>query len=249
MSTMTTNPHAGRGGGDRRKWKKGRKGRGGRGGRGGQGDEGSGNDGKSSTNSGKDAAVATKQATEEVVAPKMNNEIKQRRGKRDKRGRGGHGVQQEDERSGNGKKSSTNSSGEDAAVAPKQSKKEQKVATTPKMNNENNPPQAAGPPSARKTVSFGKNTNSVNLKNALKVGVETLPCSGSDNTTDQEMTSRGTDGADNIQTEKKEKTMQEKLKEVSNHINNLWVIVLLDSEIVIDHCCHLLCALFISSHK
>ncbi|KAL7459586.1 hypothetical protein ACHAWC_011675, partial [Mediolabrus comicus] len=63
----------------------------------------------------------------------------------------------------------------------------------------------------RKTVSFGKNTNSVHLKNALKVGVET-PCSG-DNTTDQEMTSRGTDGADNIQTEKKEKTMQEKLKE------------------------------------
>jgi hypothetical protein len=147
----------------------------------------------------------------------MNNEIKQRRGKRDKRGRGGRGVNQEDERSGNGKKSSTNSSGADAAVAPKQSKKEQKVVT-PKMNNENNPPQAAGPPSARKTVSFGKNTNSVNLKNALKVGVETPPCSGDDTTVDQEMTSRGTDGADNIQTEKKEKSMQEKLKEVSNHI-------------------------------
>lgn len=152
MSTMTTNPHAGRGGGGRRQ-RKGRKGRGGRGG-GGKGD---------------------------------------------------------DERSGNGKSSSA---GEDAAVAPKQSKKKDQVIT-PKMNNENNPPQAAGPPSARKTVSFGKNTNSVNLKNALKVGVET-PCSG-DNTTDQEMTSRGTDGAE-IQTEKKEKTMQEKLKEVSNLI-------------------------------
>ena len=153
MSTMTTNPHAGRGGGGRRQ-RKGRKGRGGRGGRGGKGDdERSGNDGKSATHSGEDAAVATKQAKEEVV--------------------------------------------------------------TPKMNNENNPPQAAGPPSARKTVSVGKNTNSVNLKNALKVGVET-PCSG-DNTTDQEMTSRGTDGAE-IQTEQKEKTMQEKLKEVSNLI-------------------------------
>ena len=215
---MTTNPNAGRGGGGRGKWKKGRKGRGGRGGRGGQGDEGSGNDGKLSTNSGKDVAVATKkQATEEVVTPKMNNDMKQRRGKGDKRGRGGRGVNQEDERSGNGKKSSTNSSGVDAAVAPKQTKKEQKVAT-PKMNNENNPPQAADPPPARNTVSFGKNTNSVNLKNALKVGVETPPCSGDNTPTDdQEMTSRGADGAE-IQTEKKEKTMQEKLKEVSNHI-------------------------------